>query len=107
MDAAMMVMAPSAAARMTSSVVDSVKVELEMDGSCVTLMIEVTPALRGERDGRLDDRLVVVACRDGENAYKIPMLIATRTPNFSFLFMVRAQMIFHGRTARTMSMAPE
>jgi hypothetical protein len=45
MEAAMTVMADSAAARMTSWVVDSVKVELEMDGSWVILIIEVTPAL--------------------------------------------------------------
>ena len=48
MDAAMMVMADSAAARMTSWVVDSVKVALEMEGSWVILMIEVIPALRGK-----------------------------------------------------------
>lgn len=30
---------------MTSWVVDSVNVELEMEGSCVILIIEVTPAL--------------------------------------------------------------
>jgi hypothetical protein len=45
MEAAMMVMADSAAARMTSWVVDSVKVELEMEGSWVTFTIEVMPAL--------------------------------------------------------------
>ncbi len=48
MEAAMMVMADSAAARMTSCVVDSVKVELEMEGSWVTFIIDVTPALLEE-----------------------------------------------------------
>lgn len=47
-------MADSAAARMTSCVVDSVKVELEMEGSWVTLMMEVTPALRRVGDGVSD-----------------------------------------------------
>jgi hypothetical protein len=41
----MMVMADSAAARMTSCVVDSVKVVLEMEGSWVIFIIEVMPAL--------------------------------------------------------------
>ena len=48
MEAAMMVMADSAAASMTSCVVDSVKVELEMEGSWVTFIIDVTPALLEE-----------------------------------------------------------
>jgi hypothetical protein len=48
MEAAMMVMAASAAARMTSWAVDSVKVALEMEGSWVILIIEVMPALRNE-----------------------------------------------------------
>jgi len=47
MEAATMVMADSAAARMTSCVVASVKVALEMDGNWVILTIEVMPALRG------------------------------------------------------------
>jgi len=101
-DAAIMVMAPSAAARMTNCVVDSVNVDLEMEGSCVILMMDVTPAL---------SRLVQY--EEGSNgsrdktAYNTPRLIAMRTPNFSFLFIVRFQMIFHGIMARTISMAPE
>lgn len=116
----MMVMADSAAARMTSCVVDSVKVELEMEGSWVILMIEVMPALRkvvmvlvmvdlgwkangsvkmiGEYGGR-EGKLRVT--------HNTPMLIATITPIFSFRFMVRVQMIFQGTTAKTISMAPE
>src|SRR5688500_7094290 len=39
--------------------------------------------------------------------YNTPMLIATRTPIFSFLVMERLQIIFHGRTDKVMSMAPE
>ena len=41
------------------------------------------------------------------DAYKTPMLIATKTPHFSFRFMVSFQMIFHGMKAKMMSMAPE
>lgn len=37
----------------------------------------------------------------------MPMLMATSTPDFSFLFMVSVQMIFHGTRASTTSMAPE
>lgn len=48
MEAAMMVMADSAAARITSWVVDSVKVELEMEGSWVIFIMEVMPALWGD-----------------------------------------------------------
>ena len=40
-------------------------------------------------------------------AYNTPMLIATITPTFSLRFMVRDQIIFQGRIAKTMSMAPE
>lgn len=39
--------------------------------------------------------------------YKMPMLIATITPTFSLRFMVKVQIIFQGRMARTISMAPE
>lgn len=81
-DAAMMVMADSAVARMTSWVVASVKSLLPMPGRVVILTMDVTPA-------------------------KMPMDMATRTPNFSFLFIVRDQMIFQGIIARTMSIAPE
>ena len=46
MEAAIIVMADSAAANMTSCVVDSVKVALDMVGSWVIFIIEVTPALQ-------------------------------------------------------------
>jgi hypothetical protein len=45
-EAAMMVMALSAVARMTSWVVASVKFELPIPGRVVILMMEVMPALR-------------------------------------------------------------
>jgi len=44
---------------------------------------------------------------EGPSTYKTPMLMAIITPTFSFRFMVKVQMIFHGKMARTMSMAPE
>jgi hypothetical protein len=44
----MMVMALSALPRITSSLVASVKVESEMEGSRVNLIIDVMPALRNQ-----------------------------------------------------------
>ena len=44
-EAAVIVMAACAAARMTSIVVDSVIVDCEMDASCVILTIDAIPAL--------------------------------------------------------------
>ena len=35
------------------------------------------------------------------------MLIATITPTFSLRFIVKLQIIFHGTTAKTISIAPE
>ncbi len=40
-------------------------------------------------------------------AYNTPILMATITPAFSLRFMVKDQIIFQGRIAKTMSMAPE
>ena len=39
--------------------------------------------------------------------YKTPMLMASSTPIFSFLFIVMLRMIFHGSSARVMSIAAE
>ena len=44
---------------------------------------------------------------EGPSTYKTPMLMAIITPTFSFRFMVKVQMIFQGKMAKTMSMAPE
>lgn len=66
-----------------------------------TFTREVAPALRR----------VVSQCRDSEEAkhssYNMPMLMAIKTPSFSFLFIIMPQMIVHGNKARMMSMAPE
>jgi hypothetical protein len=64
MDAAMMVMADSAAARMTSWVVDSVKVVLEMEGSWVIFMMEVMPALGAAKYVEVSGRGLRVVVED-------------------------------------------
>jgi hypothetical protein len=64
MDAAMMVMADSAAARMTSWVVDSVKVVLEMEGSWVIFMMEVMPALGATKYVEVSGRGLRVVVED-------------------------------------------
>ena len=99
-EAAMIVIADSAVPSITNCVVASVNPELLIEGSCVILMIEVTPALAST---------LALGCKQGEKqeAYNMPMLMATSTPNFSFLFMVSVQIIFHGTSAKTISMAPE
>jgi hypothetical protein len=94
----MIVMALSAQPRMTSWEGESVKFAFEMAGNCVSLMMDVTPAL-------LQCKLWLSTC--GGVTHNIPMLIATKTPNFSLLFIVKVQMTFHGMTASTMSITPE
>ena len=44
---------------------------------------------------------------DGWQTHRTPALMATSAPSLSRLLMVIAQMIFHGRRARTMSITPE
>lgn len=101
MEAAMMVMVDSAVPRMRSCVVASVKSELPMPGRVVIFTMEVMPALFDWVRGP------AVMYKQGDGvAYNIPMLMAISTPIFSFLFMVRDQMILHGSMARIMSIAP-
>jgi hypothetical protein len=47
------------------------------------------------------------ATGDGQPTHRTPALMATSAPSLSRLLMVIAQMIFHGRRARTMSITPE
>ena len=45
--------------------------------------------------------------KKGPETHKIPQLMATATPIFSFLFICSPQISFHGRSARLKSIAAE
>lgn len=102
-DAAMMVTALSAAPHITSSTV-SMMSKAPMAVIVLILINETTPAL--EHIGQWLLRAQTLGL-EMLNAHKTPMLIASETPNFSFFVIERPQIIFHGRIASTMSMAPE
>ncbi len=67
--------------------------------------IEVTPALQGSWLAGPKMANGAGDCRQW--THKTPMLMANRAPIFSFLSIATCHTIFHGSSARMMSMVPE